>query len=97
MVGVIRNGSSNEREDEMSEIDEARAVYRENAVKLMSVVLCKIAGMSPIDEADGSPNYWVFTKDAEKIVDDLIVRFPIPEVVLLETWKEANATKERMT
>lgn len=49
---------------------------RERAIELQGKLLCIIAGMEPIDSADGSPNWWVFHAEAEKIVDDISKRFP---------------------
>lgn len=40
--------------------------------------MCIIVGFSPVDPMDGTPNWWLFHNEAEKIVKDLLHRFAVP-------------------
>lgn len=56
--------------------------HRENAIRIMAVAMCLTVGIEPVDSLDGSSNWWMFSAEAEKIVDDLWKRFPAaPETV----------------
>jgi len=48
-------------------------------IEWLAKVLCLSVGISPTDPTDGSPNWWMFSKDAERIAADLEGRgFSIP-------------------
>jgi len=52
---------------------------REGAIAFQAKVLCMIAGIAPVDPTDGSPNWWMFQKEAGEIVDGIRNRFPPTE------------------
>ena len=49
---------------------------REKEIAFIASSMCIVAGIQPIDSMDGSPNWWMFQAEAEKIVDDIRKRFP---------------------
>ena len=46
----------------------------DRAIRIISLAICLSADVAPIDEMDGSPNWWMFHADAKKLVDDLKMR-----------------------
>ena len=46
----------------------------EHAKKVLAIGLCRIVGIEPVDDLDGSPNWWMFNDIATKVVEDLQVR-----------------------
>ncbi|HYT43211.1 MAG TPA: hypothetical protein VEP90_12785 [Methylomirabilota bacterium] len=72
--------------------EEIRTTFRKNSIISVACLLCRIAGIEPIDSTDGSSNWWMFNNDAEKIVDDVMKRFAIPDQVLLQ-WEEKRIEK----
>jgi len=61
-----------EETKELSYAERRRGV----ATRALAVYFCRIASIDPVDRADGSENWWMFLKDAEKVYDDLMARFP---------------------
>jgi hypothetical protein len=43
----------------------------EHAKKVLAMGLCRIVGIEPVDSLDGSPNWWMFSETASKVIDDL--------------------------
>jgi hypothetical protein len=43
----------------------------EHAKQVLAIGLCRIVGIEPIDSVDGSPNWWMFSETASKVIDDL--------------------------
>ena len=46
--------------------------------EILARTMCIIVGFSPVDPMDGTPNWWLFHNEAEKIVKDLLHRFAVP-------------------
>lgn len=44
--------------------------------EILARTMCVCVGISPIDPIDGSPNWWMFHDEAQKLINDLKVRFP---------------------
>jgi len=74
----------------MADIIEVKKIYREKAVTMLCVAMCRIAGIEPVDSLDGSHNYWMFNQDAEKVVDDILTRFPVPDEMLMTMYEKAQ-------
>lgn len=49
---------------------------KEIASRNLAKYLCVIAGIEPVDSADGSPNWWMFSQEADNIYDGIVKRFP---------------------
>jgi hypothetical protein len=58
----------------------AKMMSREDAIRLQASLMCVFASIEPVDSIDGSPNWWIFAKEAEQIVDDIRKRFPVPTI-----------------
>ncbi|HYT44707.1 MAG TPA: hypothetical protein VEP90_20430 [Methylomirabilota bacterium] len=72
--------------------EEIRTTFRKNSIISVACLLCRVAGIEPIDSNDGSSNWWIFNAEAEKIVDDVMKRYAIPDQVLLQ-WEEMRVEK----
>jgi hypothetical protein len=58
------------------QVEQTPEQRREIAVRNIAKYFCVIVGIEPVDSLDGSPNWWIFNKEAEEIVDGLLKRFP---------------------
>lgn len=67
---------------EVLSIEQRLVDHRASAIRLMAILMCRAAGIEPVDSTDGSPNWWIFSKEAEVIIDDVQRRFPIPKEAL---------------
>lgn len=44
---------------------------REDYHRALCHIVCRFVGIEPIDSNDGSPNWWAFTEDVERLMSDL--------------------------
>jgi hypothetical protein len=51
------------------------AERKERCVGVLARNFCQIARIELVDSRDGSPNWWMFVKEAEGVYDGLMARF----------------------
>jgi hypothetical protein len=44
---------------------------REHCVEALARFLCVLTNIQPIDQLDGSPNWWMFNETATNVINDL--------------------------
>lgn len=44
---------------------------REIVHQALCALLCRFVGIEPVDSTDGSPNWWMFSADVERLMSDL--------------------------
>lgn len=59
--------------------EEIRAVQRwaaqDKIAEAIARLLCVACGVEPVDSADGSPHWWMWLSDAQKIVNETVKKF----------------------